>query len=106
MLAESEIIIFHFLWRYMSQTHTIYHTLVNGGDDMNNRKSGAIAMPSVTYAMKAQKLLTSKGYTCDIQRISGSLTKSCTYTIYVNEDADIVKKILLDNHILIDGMES
>lgn len=91
--------------KYVAIAYNISY-LINGGDGMSNNKSGAIAMPSVTYAMKAQKLLVSKGYTCDIQRISGASTKSCTYNIYVNENIDIVKKILLDNHIMIDSLES
>ncbi len=91
--------------KYVANAYDVSYLII-GGDDMSNGKSGAIAMPSVTYAMKAQKLLISKGYTCDIQRISGTSTKSCTYNIYVNEDVDIVKKILSDNHIMINSVES
>ncbi len=42
-----------------------------------------IALTSITYAMKAQNLLKSLGYYCEIQRTPKNLATGCGYSIRV-----------------------
>lgn len=73
---------------------------------MNSQMVSIIEMPSITYAMKAQKLLRSKGYLCNVRRISGNSSRGCSFSISVNEKEDIVRKILESNGIMFGNTES
>lgn len=59
----------------------------------------AVMMPSVTYAMKAKKLLNSLGYNCTIKRLSVSSQKGCTHYISVNIELESLLRILSKNKI-------
>lgn len=51
---------------------------------------------SVTYAQKAKIYLKEKGYKCEVIRN----TDSCGYSIRVNADCNVVKKILDEKKIV------
>lgn len=53
-----------------------------------------IALTSITYAIKAQNLLKSLGYYCEIQRTPKTLGTGCGYSIRVKGDLLAVLKIL------------
>ena len=53
-----------------------------------------IALTSITYANKAQNLLKSLGYYCDVQRTPKNLATGCGYSIRVKGNIDEIKNIL------------
>ncbi|HOV41500.1 MAG TPA: DUF3343 domain-containing protein [Oscillospiraceae bacterium] len=53
-----------------------------------------IALTSITYAIKAQNLLKSMGYYCEIQRTPKELATGCGYSIRVKGDIRTILKIL------------
>lgn len=55
-------------------------------------ETAAVTMPSVTYAMKAKRILSSLGYNCVIKRLSVSSQKGCTHYISVNLE---IKSLLM-----------
>ena len=68
------------------------------------RKSGVILlkvcvfeMPSYTYAVKGEKLLRSRGYTCKIKRKDNSSAGGCGFSLYVSERCRSAAEIL-DNY--------
>lgn len=53
-----------------------------------------IALTSITYAIKAQNLLKSMGYYCEIQRTPKTLGTGCGYSIRVKGDVSTALRIL------------
>lgn len=58
-----------------------------------------IAMTSITYAMKAKRLLNDKGYYCEIVRTPKNLGTGCGYSLSVTKDPREIIIILEDNKI-------
>lgn len=58
-----------------------------------------IAVSSITYAMKAKRLLNGKGYYCEIEKTPKNLSSGCGYSIRVKENSDIILGILKNNGI-------
>jgi hypothetical protein len=58
-----------------------------------------IGMTSVTYAVKAQNLLTSMGYTCKVVSTPKNLGSGCGYSIAVNADPNRIAAILREHGI-------
>lgn len=57
-------------------------------------ETAAVTMPSVTYAMKAKRILNSLGYNCVIKRLSVSSQKGCTHYISVNLELELILRVL------------
>ena len=53
-----------------------------------------IACTSITYAMKAQSILRSFGYPCEIQRTPKNLASGCGYSIRVQGELSKIVTIL------------
>ena len=62
-------------------------------------QKGLIAMPSITYAMKAKRLLNDKGIYCEIVRTPKNLGTGCGYSLSVNKDPKEIVRILEQNGI-------
>lgn len=58
-----------------------------------------IAVSSITYAMKAKRLLNGMGYYCEIEKTPKNLSSGCGYSIRVKENTDIILGILKNNGI-------
>lgn len=58
-----------------------------------------IAVSSITYAMKAKRLLNNIGYYCEIEKTPKNLATGCGYSIRVKDDSEIISAILLRNGI-------
>ena len=58
-----------------------------------------IAMTSITYAMKAKRLLNDKGIYCEIVRTPGNLGSGCGYSLSVNKDPAGIIRILEEHRI-------
>lgn len=58
-----------------------------------------IAVSSITYAMKAKKLLNGMGYYCEIEKTPKNLSSGCGYSLRVKENSDIITGILKNNGI-------
>ena len=58
-----------------------------------------IAVSSITYAMKAKRLLNNLGYYCEIEKTPKGLSSGCGYSIRVKDDSDIITSILSKNGI-------
>lgn len=58
-----------------------------------------IAMTSITYAMKAQTLLKSNGYYCEVQKTPKNLSTGCGYSIRIKNDAEEILSVLKQNDI-------
>ena len=58
-----------------------------------------IAMTSITYAMKAKRLLNDKGIFCEIVRTPKNLGSGCGYSLSVKKDPREVVLILEQNSI-------
>ncbi|MGN0614264.1 MAG: putative Se/S carrier-like protein [Porcipelethomonas sp.] len=59
----------------------------------------AVMIPSVTLAMKAKRLLVSRGFKCEIKRASNVSKNGCTHYITVNSAPENVLSILDRNNI-------
>ncbi|WP_037344596.1 DUF3343 domain-containing protein [Ruminococcus sp. FC2018] len=55
-------------------------------------------MTSITYAMKAKKLLNSRGVYCEIQRTPKNVASGCGYSIKV-KDLSLALSLLEENSI-------
>ena len=53
-----------------------------------------IAVSSITYAMKAKKLLNNMGLYCEIQKTPKNLGSGCGYSIRVRDDINYIFSIL------------
>lgn len=58
-----------------------------------------IAMTSITYAMKAKRLLGSMGYYCEIERTPRNIGSGCGYSIRIKNDYGEITDILDRNQI-------
>lgn len=58
-----------------------------------------IAVSSITYAMKAKKLLNNRGIYCEMQRTPKNLGSGCGYSIRVRDDIDYILSILDEENI-------
>lgn len=58
-----------------------------------------IAVSSITYAMKAKRLLNNKGYYCEIEKTPKNLSTGCGYSVRVKDDPEIIAQILRQNSI-------
>jgi hypothetical protein len=58
-----------------------------------------ITMTSITYAVKAQNLLLSKGYKCSIVSTPKNLGSGCGYSISVYDNPETIATILRKNGI-------
>ena len=58
-----------------------------------------IAMTSITYALKAKRLLNNKGYYCEVVRTPKNLSTGCGYSLSVTKDPREIILILEDNNI-------
>ncbi|MBR3283591.1 MAG: DUF3343 domain-containing protein [Ruminococcus sp.] len=45
-----------------------------------------VEMPSYTYAVKGEKLLSSRGYPCKIKRNISASPGSCGYSLFIYKD--------------------
>ncbi len=61
------------------------------GDIMKNCNA---AMPSYTYAVKAQKLLKTRGYNCTIKRTEPLSDEGCGYSLVIEGNCDEIQSIL------------
>ncbi len=64
-----------------------------------------IAVSSITYAMKAKKLLNNMGLYCEIQKTPKNLGSGCGYSIRVRDDVNYIIKILDSVHIAHKGYQ-
>ena len=51
-------------------------------------------MPSYTYAVKAQRLLRSRGYPCMIKRREKSSERGCGYSVHIAGGSESAVKLL------------
>lgn len=58
-----------------------------------------IGMTSITYAVKAQKLLNSKGYRCDVISTPKTVGSGCGYSLSVRDDPRMITALLRENNI-------
>lgn len=58
-----------------------------------------IGMTSITYAVKAQKLLKSKGVQVKIIPTPKNVGSGCGYSLETNEDTSLILRILSENGI-------
>ncbi len=56
-----------------------------------------LEMPSYTYAVKSEKLLKSRGYSCEIKRSESSSGKGCGYSLKIFGECGNAAEIL-DNY--------
>ncbi|MDR1674725.1 MAG: hypothetical protein LBR54_04665 [Oscillospiraceae bacterium] len=57
-----------------------------------------IELLSMTHAKKAQTLLSSKGYTCSVKKVTNK--NGCSFYLYTKDDINKMEKILLENGIV------
>ena len=60
-----------------------------------------MAVSSITYAMKAKRILNNMGYYCEIERTPKNLASGCGYSIRVRDDPSLIQPILSRNGIAI-----
>ncbi|NLT08946.1 MAG: DUF3343 domain-containing protein [Ruminococcus sp.] len=53
-----------------------------------------VEMPSYTYAVKGEKLLSSRGYPCKIKRNTNASPGSCGYSLFIYRDCEKAAGIL------------
>ena len=56
--------------------------------------STILDMPSYTYALKAQRLMRSRGYPCRIKRREKSAERGCGYSVHIMGSSDSPLKLL------------
>lgn len=54
----------------------------------------SMAMPSYTYAMKAEKLLKTRGIACEIIRNEKTSADGCGYSVYIKNNCSDAMEIL------------
>lgn len=62
-----------------------------------------IAISSITYAMKAKRILNNMGYYCEIERTPKNLATGCGYSVRVKDDPEMISGILERNGIATKG---
>ena len=65
-----------------------------------------ITVSSVTYAMKAKKLLNNMGYYCEIERQEKNTRTGCGYVLRVRDDPELISSILERNGIKTKGRQT
>ena len=62
--------------------------------------------PSITFAMKSEKLLNTNGINCSVVRTPSNYSScGCGYSILINlKDLDNVKEILYKNNIVVNSI--
>lgn len=65
-----------------------------------------IAVSSITYAMKAKRLLNKLGYYCEIEKTPKGLSSGCGYSIRVRENSSYICELLAKSSIECKGMMS
>lgn len=83
--------------------HKIEYPLHFISEVINLMTTYLIALTSITYAIKAQNLLKSMGYYCEIQRTPKTLGTGCGYSIRVKGDMRAILKILENASITQNG---
>ena len=75
-------------------------------DLRNTQQSGVILltisildMPSYTHAVKAQRLLRSRGYPCRIKRREKSSERGCGYSVHITGNSESAISLLESNNI-------
>lgn len=58
-----------------------------------------IHVSSITYAMKAKKLLNNMGYYCEIERQEKNSRSGCGYVLRIRDDPQLISSILERNGI-------
>jgi len=58
-----------------------------------------IEVASYTHAMKARGILRQRGFICDVQKTSTQ--NGCAFFVYVNDDADKIRRILSSSGIAV-----
>lgn len=58
-----------------------------------------IAVSSITYAMKAKRLLNNMGYYCEVEKTPKNMSTGCGYSIRVKDDPEMISGILTKNGI-------
>ena len=58
-----------------------------------------IAVSSITYAMKAKRLLNGMGYYSEIEKTPKNLSSGCGYSIRVKDSSEVIIGILKNNGI-------
>ncbi len=58
-----------------------------------------IAVSSITYAMKAKRLLSNMGYYCEVEKTPKNMSTGCGYSIRVKDDPEMISGILTKNGI-------
>ncbi len=53
-----------------------------------------VVLESLTYANKAQRILSSKGYSCEVIKTNGTTTSGCGYGIRVGGEIKTILQIL------------
>lgn len=62
------------------------------------------AMPSYTFALKAQKLLRARGYPCEIKRSEPGSRGGCGYSLKISGDCRAAAEVLKRYSIPFSGM--
>ncbi|MCC8195866.1 MAG: DUF3343 domain-containing protein [Ruminococcus sp.] len=60
-----------------------------------------LAVSSITYAMKAKKLLNGMGIFCEVSRTPKNLASGCGYSVRIRDNPDYVTGILEKNVIAV-----
>lgn len=63
-----------------------------------------MTMPSITHALKAQKLLRSAGYTCEVQKQKTNPQEGCVFSLTVNAPVSELLPILEHHRITYDNI--
>lgn len=58
-----------------------------------------IAVSSITYAMKAKRLLNNMGYYCEVEKTPKNMSTGCGYSIRVKDDPEMISGMLTKNGI-------
>lgn len=72
---------------------------------MNNTTNGKtlFAVSSITYAVKAQELLRSSGFSAEVVKTPKELAKGCGYSVRVSGDAKRAEELIQEAGIAIKG---
>lgn len=67
------------------------YNLIVRGDIMTEC---SVVMPSYTYAIKGEKLLKARGYSCEVKRNEEISSTGCGFSLLIKEKCDNAVKIL------------
>ncbi len=60
-----------------------------------------LAVSSITYAMKAKKLLNGMGIFCEVAKTPKNLASGCGYSVRIRDNPDYVSGLLEKNGIAV-----